>query len=73
MQIKETRTQYAAIHPRFPVISMAQEWQASATLALASAEELRKIVGRPVRIMSRTTVTVTDYAEVMAIADPPGN
>ena len=69
MQIKETRTQYAAIHPRFPVVSLAQSWGPSLTMALADAENMRQIIGMPVKVMRRTVVTETVFEDVTTPSD----
>lgn len=73
MQMKETRTQYAAIHPRFPVGSLAQVWVKGLPEALLHAAEVHKAINEPIRVMSRTTVTVTDFEDVITIGGtPPG-
>lgn len=64
-----TRTQYAAIHPRFPVASLAQVWVKSLPEALLEAKGLQAVVGRPVKVMTRTVVSTTTYEDVITLGD----
>jgi len=72
-QFTTTRTQYAAIHPRFPVASLAQVWGPSLPEALLEAKALQTVVGQPVKVMIRTTVTTQTYEDVVELAATPAD
>ncbi len=64
-----TSTRYAAIHPRFPVASLAQAWGPSLQEALLEAKGLQAVVGQPVKVMTRTVVSTTTYEDVITLGD----
>lgn len=66
-QFTTTSTRYAAIHPRFPVGSLAQVWVASLPEALLEAKTLQAVVGRPVKVMVRTVVSTSTYEDVITL------
>lgn len=68
-QLTTTSTRYAAIHPRFPVHSMAQVWVPSLPEALLHAAELVKVVGQPVQVMSRVVTSTSVFGDVITIGD----
>jgi hypothetical protein len=68
-QTTTTSTRYAAIHPRFPVGSLAQNWVPSLPEALLNAAEVHKVVGRPVQVMSRTVTSTSTYEDLIVIGD----
>lgn len=66
-QLTTTSTRYAAIHPRFPVASLAQVWVPSLPEALLEAKNLQAALNLPVTVMVRTVVSTSTYEEVINI------
>lgn len=64
--VTATTTRYAAIHPRFPVQSLAQVWVKELPEALSNAADLQSLFSRPVTVMVRTEVRTTTFEEVVA-------
>jgi len=62
-------TEYAAIHPAFPVGSLAQAWTDSRETAVEWATSMGKVTGFPVRVMSREVTTRIDYFADSSVID----
>lgn len=54
-------TEYAAIHPGFPVNSLAHAWTESRDEAVGWATAMSKELGKPVRVESRLTTIRREY------------
>lgn len=61
MTTTETVTEYAAIHPRFPLASKAHAWTTSRDEAVEWATAMAAAVGQPVRVSARVTTVCREY------------